>query len=139
MDGVIRTTDSDFWEFGAIEGGGSFEGTTATKWLTDSLKLKRVLRDMLIELHKDVEDDKVRHIQTVGILTGGLRAQLFRCWAPHRDGVIICESVGRVEQFPRLAMTLHKHLWGLLAMVDVAVSMVADTMAVILGHDLAPA
>jgi hypothetical protein len=131
MDGIIRSVGENFFEFGAIESGKTLGDTNTTKWISDGLKLKRVMRDMLVRLHEEVDEDAVRHVQTVGILTSGLRAQLFRCWAPRKGGVVVCETVGPVHEFPRNVPRLHRSLWPLLEMVSLAVEIVEKTWAIV--------
>jgi hypothetical protein len=96
------------------------------------------MRDMLIRLHDEVDDEAVKHCQTVGILTSGFRAQLLRCWAPRRGAVVVCDIVGPVQEFPRNVQRLHANLWPLLTMVDTAVSIVAETSAIVESGGLQP-
>jgi hypothetical protein len=132
MDGIIRSWHhTNYYELGAIESGKESAAPTTTKWLYDGLKLKRALGDMLLDLHDRVADEAVGHVQTVGILTSGFKAQMVRCWAPQGGWAIICDTVGPVHEFPRDVETLNRDLWPLIAMVDMAVTMVADTLAVV--------
>jgi len=48
-DGIFRMS-KDRLEFGAIEAGRKWEGVNGRKYITDSLKLSKMLRDMLVKL-----------------------------------------------------------------------------------------
>lgn len=74
LDGVIRSIEDDFYEYGGIEVARSFSGVTSTKWLSDSLKLVKALRDMLFRLHELVDHDGtiVKRLQVVGVFNAGI-------------------------------------------------------------------
>jgi len=131
IDGIIRSVHHDQLEFGAIEAGKKFDGTGATKWIEDSNKLRRVLRDMLVRLHGEVDNDSVKRVQTVGIITGGLRFQLLRCWAMKKGGVVLCENLGPVREYPKNMHKLHKCLWHLIQSVDTAIRIIQETSNVV--------
>nr|CAG8669897.1 4166_t:CDS:2 [Entrophospora candida] len=58
-------------EFGGSEVGKFFQGEHGTKWLAESgLKLPKSLRDMLVELNKQVIDISEK-IEMVGFVKGG--------------------------------------------------------------------
>src|SRR5436190_21732511 len=70
--------NGDRLEFGAIEAGKAWEGKKGRKYLTDSLKLGKMLRDMLVQLATECNNDEeiVRKLRTVGILHSANRFQL---------------------------------------------------------------
>lgn len=74
LDGVIRTVEDDYYEYGGMEVARSFGGVTSTKWLSDSLKLAKALRDMLFRLHELVDHDAaiVKRLQVVGVFNAGM-------------------------------------------------------------------
>ncbi|CAG8575774.1 990_t:CDS:2 [Acaulospora morrowiae] len=76
-DGVFRLR-KDRLEFGAIETGRKWEGKSGTKYMTDSLKICKMLKDMLNQLaiECDMKEDLVRKLQVVGILNGANRIQV---------------------------------------------------------------
>ncbi|CAG8583273.1 13599_t:CDS:2 [Funneliformis mosseae] len=71
-------------EFGAIEAGRSWEGTKGTKLLTDSLKMCKMLKDMLNELASEcnMKEDIVRKLQVAGILQGANMMQVITADLP---------------------------------------------------------
>ena len=73
LDGIIRSVEDDFCEYGGIEVARSFGGVTSTKWLSDSLKLVKALRDMLFQLHELVDHDPaiLKRLQVVGVFNAG--------------------------------------------------------------------
>ncbi|CAG8819835.1 41321_t:CDS:2 [Gigaspora margarita] len=56
-DGVFRL-NGDRLEFGAIEVGKKWEGRNGKKYITDSLKLSKMFRDMLVQLAKECNNDE---------------------------------------------------------------------------------
>ncbi len=76
-DGIFRIS-KDRLEFGAIEAGRKWEGANGRKYITDSLKLSKMLRDMLVKLIMTFKgnEQKMRQLQTVGILHSANRFQL---------------------------------------------------------------
>lgn len=75
-DGIFRIT-KDRMEFGAIETGRKWEGLNGSKYLRDSLKLGKMLKDMFTQLvvECDGKEDVIRKLQVIGILNGGNRLQ----------------------------------------------------------------
>ncbi|CAG8483395.1 8696_t:CDS:2 [Funneliformis mosseae] len=82
-DGIFRLI-GDRLEFGAIEAGKKWEGKSGRKYIIDSLKLSKTLRDMFVQLAKECDDDEqiVRKLQTVGMLHSGNRFQLLTLDVP---------------------------------------------------------
>lgn len=84
LDAVIRTVEDDTHEYGGMEVARSYSGQTSSKWLGDTFKLAKALRDMLHRLHVRVEhDEKVaRKLQVVGVFCAGVKIQTVRlgCW-----------------------------------------------------------
>ncbi|RIB13501.1 hypothetical protein C2G38_2144522 [Gigaspora rosea] len=82
-DGMFRL-NGDRLEFGAIEAGKKWEGRNGKKYITDSLKLSKMLRDMLVQLAKECNSDEqiVRKLQTVGMLHSANRFQLLTLDVP---------------------------------------------------------
>nr|CAG8668960.1 7504_t:CDS:2 [Entrophospora candida] len=76
-DGVFRLCKKRL-EFGAIETGRKWEGQCGTKYLADSLKLCKMLKDMLVQLSTECDwlEDFVRKLQVVGVLQGANRVQV---------------------------------------------------------------
>lgn len=100
LDGIIRTVEDDSYEYGGLEVARTFRGTSSTKWLDDSRKLIRALRDMLGRLHRLVDGDVevVGKLQVVGIVTAGLALQLCRLFNPH--GYVCLLKREKVHQVP---------------------------------------
>ncbi|CAG8604938.1 1103_t:CDS:2, partial [Acaulospora morrowiae] len=88
IDGIIYTVDRLF-EFGAIEGARSFSGVSDRKYLLETFKMPKTLRDMYAELLRaaNYEDQKSDKLQVFGILHLGLWIQFARLW---RAGGSIC-------------------------------------------------
>ncbi|KAG0634433.1 hypothetical protein HOY80DRAFT_527915 [Tuber brumale] len=85
LDAIIRTLEDDSYEYGGMEVARTFTGgVTSTKWLGDTFKLAKALRDMLYRLHKLVNGDVsiARQVQVVGIRTAGLALQFLRLGHP---------------------------------------------------------
>ncbi|GES87242.1 C2H2-type zinc finger transcription factor [Rhizophagus clarus] len=76
-DGIFRLK-GDRLEIGAIEAGRKWEGTNGRKYLKDSLKLSKMLRDMIVQLTKECNGNEriVRKLQTIGMLHSANRFQL---------------------------------------------------------------
>ncbi|RUS35524.1 hypothetical protein BC938DRAFT_480697 [Jimgerdemannia flammicorona] len=83
VDGIFRTYVNEV-EYGAIKVSKDFKGVTATKWLDDARKLAKAMHDILVQLCHVVrfEEPKVRELQVVGILHGGLKLQSMRMNSP---------------------------------------------------------
>ncbi|GES72852.1 C2H2-type zinc finger transcription factor [Rhizophagus clarus] len=110
-DGIFRMS-KDRLELGAIETGKKWEGANGRKYITDSLKLSKMLRDMLVRLIMKFEgnEQKMRLLQIVGILHSGNRFQLLTMDIP--KGYIcrikrldFLEVAGRIND-PPLAFVL---------------------------------
>jgi len=71
-DGVFRERNGRN-EFGAIEAAKEFGGKASTKWLQESFKTPKVMRDMLVQLAGAVNNDpgSVRQLRTIGWLHFG--------------------------------------------------------------------
>lgn len=84
LDAVIRTVEDDTHEYGGMEVARSYSGETSSKWLGDTFKLAKALRDMLHRLHVRVNHDEnvVRRLQVVGVFCAGVKIQTIRmgCW-----------------------------------------------------------
>ncbi|CAB4375538.1 unnamed protein product [Rhizophagus irregularis] len=72
-------------EIGGIEAGRKWEGKNGRKYLRDSLKLGKMLRDMLVQLIKECNGDEqiIRKLQTVGMLHNANRFQLLTMDIPN--------------------------------------------------------
>ncbi|CAG8500222.1 16690_t:CDS:2 [Funneliformis caledonium] len=68
-DGIFKQYKKHI-EFGAVEAGRKWEGKNSTKYLTDSLKLCKMIKDVLTQLSIECNgvEDLVRKIQVIGIL-----------------------------------------------------------------------
>lgn len=69
-DGVLRIDDG---EAGAMEHAKKFTGEGSRKWVSDSLKVVKVLHDMLYHLESRVNYSLpiLRQLPVVGLVTGG--------------------------------------------------------------------
>ncbi|PKC72595.1 hypothetical protein RhiirA1_490952 [Rhizophagus irregularis] len=83
-DGIFRLK-GDRLEIGGIEAGRKWEGKNGRKYLRDSLKLSKMLRDMLVQLIKECNGDEqiIRKLQTVGMLHSANRFQLITMDIPN--------------------------------------------------------
>ncbi|CAB5315343.1 unnamed protein product [Rhizophagus irregularis] len=83
-DGIFRLK-GDRLEIGGIEAGRKWEGKNGRKYLRDSLKLSKMLRDMLVQLIKECNGDEqiIRKLQTVGMLHSANRFQLLTMDIPY--------------------------------------------------------
>ncbi|CAG8759610.1 10046_t:CDS:2 [Cetraspora pellucida] len=117
-DGVFRLR-KDHWEFGAIEAGRKWEGLKGTKYMTDSLKLCKMLKDMLDKLFVECEMKKniVEKLKVIGILHGANRIQVIT--VDHPKGYVtrinrnkIQEVAGRLTNSKPLALVLKEILYA---------------------------
>lgn len=101
LDGIIRTVEDDYYEYGAVEVARTFNGVTSTKWLGDSFKLAKALRDMLLRLHELVGNDQsiVKRLQVVGVATAGLSFQYIRM--NHPSGYVCLLQREKLQQVPK--------------------------------------
>lgn len=74
LDAIIRTVEDDYFEYGGMEVARTFNGITSSKWLGDSFKLAKALRDMLFRLHGLVDHNEaiVKRLQVVGVFNAGM-------------------------------------------------------------------
>ncbi|RIA85015.1 hypothetical protein C1645_831433 [Glomus cerebriforme] len=115
-DGVFRLS-VDRLEFVATEAGRKWEGRSGTKYLNDSLKINKMLKDMIGKLAVacDEKEDLIRKLQVVGILHGANRIQLLIMDYPkgyisrvkHRK---VHTVAGRLNKSEPLAYTLKEIL-----------------------------
>lgn len=91
LDAVVRTIEGDFDEFCGMEiARGYAGGETSTKWLSDTFKLAKVLKDMLHCLHKRVDHDEAicKKLRVVGVICNGLKLQMVRM-GHYKGGIAI--------------------------------------------------
>ncbi|CAG8698903.1 15023_t:CDS:2, partial [Racocetra persica] len=117
-DGVFRL-HKDRLEFGIIEAGRKWEGQAGSKYLSDSLKASKMLKDMLCQLVSecDMKESLSRKLQAVGILHGANRIQIITADLP--EGYItrirrrkIQEVTGRLTVSNPLALVLKEILYA---------------------------
>ncbi|CAG8501609.1 11535_t:CDS:2 [Diversispora eburnea] len=117
-DGVFRLS-KDRLEFGAIEAKRKWEGENGTGYLKDSLKLNKMLKDMLNQLVIvcNMREDFARKLQVVGMLLGKNRIQVITADLP--KGYVtriqrrkIHEVAGRLTKFKPLAFVLKEILYA---------------------------
>lgn len=84
MDGIFKTDGNNAFEYGAIEVSSCFRGSADTKYICDSQKLTKVLRDMLYRLHELVDHNPaiVASLQVIGVINAGYSLQLIRMHNP---------------------------------------------------------
>ncbi|KAG0135417.1 hypothetical protein HOY82DRAFT_600492 [Tuber indicum] len=78
QNGIIRSLENDYHEYGGIEDGPSFGGCVREReWLVDNFKLLKSLRDMIKRLDKLVQNNPHfrQRMQVVRISTAGLAMQ----------------------------------------------------------------
>jgi hypothetical protein len=123
LDGVVCTYEEDPYEFAGLEIARTFHGgTKSTKWLRDSRKLTRALRDMFHRLHHRVQLDDpaaARKLQAVGIVTAGLSLQICRLFNPR--GYVCLLKAEKVHQVPPTVGELRNLLFLLKAVVQMKV------------------
>ncbi|CAI2190738.1 14369_t:CDS:2 [Funneliformis geosporum] len=117
-DGVFRLC-KDRLEFGAIETGRKWEGEKGTKYMHDSLKMCKMLKDMVTQLAIicDGREELVRKLEVVGILHGANRIQIITMDYP--KGYIsrikrrkFCKVPGRLTNSTPLALVLKEILYA---------------------------
>jgi hypothetical protein len=90
---MLRTVEDDFHEFFCMEISNTFQGgDTSTKWLDDSQKLFRSLRDMLGRLAQ--RGGK----QVVGAVAAGLKLAIWRMY--HSKGYTCVLKRERIQTVP---------------------------------------
>lgn len=73
LDAIIKTVEDDYHEYGGMEVARSFRGITSSKWLGDTFKLAKALRDMLhrLDVLVDHKESIVKKLQVVGVFNAG--------------------------------------------------------------------
>ncbi|CAI2189013.1 15020_t:CDS:2, partial [Funneliformis geosporum] len=101
IDGIIHIVDKPL-EVGAIEGARSYSGVSDQKYLLETFKMPKTLRDMYAELMRalDYDDQKANKIQVIGILHLGLWIQFARLCKFSEMGVI---------SFLKLLVSIYQH------------------------------
>ncbi|CAG8788380.1 7739_t:CDS:2, partial [Dentiscutata erythropus] len=81
IDGIIYNVEYNL-ELGAIESARTFKDEYDRKYLHESFKLPKVLRDIYCDLVRFIkyDEEKSNSIQVIGILHFGLRLQFVRLW-----------------------------------------------------------
>lgn len=81
IDGIIYNVEHNL-ELGAIESARIFKDEYDRKYLHESFKLPKVLRDIYCDLVRFIkyDEEKSDSIQVIGILHFGLRLQFVRLW-----------------------------------------------------------
>nr|CAG8444148.1 9718_t:CDS:2 [Entrophospora candida] len=111
-DGVIRLY-KDRLESGAIEAGRKWEETNGTKYMSDSLKISKMLKDMLDKLIREckIKESLIKKLKVIGILHGANRLQVLT--VDHPKGYItrinrnnVQEVAGRLTNAKPLAFVL---------------------------------
>lgn len=75
-DSIVRYRDI---EVGAAEHARAFDGTDSSKWTSDTLKLVKLLHDMLVRLRRHVHAaEALRQVPLVGLISAGLQYQPLR-------------------------------------------------------------
>ncbi|CAG8571588.1 1427_t:CDS:2 [Paraglomus occultum] len=129
-DGVFRLPNSRL-EVGAIEAGRKYKEKSGTKLLSDSLKLSKMLKDMMDKLIKECGTKE--GLKVIGILNGANRLQVLTVDRPkgyvtrmnHNN---IQEVAGRLTNTKPLALVLKEILY--------VRSIITATMYIIDKHDL---
>jgi hypothetical protein len=118
LDGVLCTYEEDPFEFAGLEIARTFQGgTKSTKWLHDSEKLVRALRDMLHRLHQRADPDvAVGKLQVFGIVTAGLSLQISRLVNPR--GYVCLLKAHQVHRVPSTVGELGKLFFLLRSVVQ---------------------
>ncbi|CAG8668622.1 23488_t:CDS:2 [Cetraspora pellucida] len=105
-------------EFGAIEAGRNWEGTKGTKLLTNSLKMSKMLKDMINVLATEcnMKEDVLRKLQIAGILQGANMMQVITVDLPM--GYVTCihrrkfyEVPGRLNKYQPLGFIIMEVLF----------------------------
>ncbi|CUS09193.1 unnamed protein product [Tuber aestivum] len=113
LDGIIRTLGHAPLVYGGMEAGATITGgVTAPRRLGDNFKLVKCLRDMLSQLHEEVNGDSsiTRLVQVVGIFTSGLALQYALLGHPgvgYREPVVhMPDSVERLPELLRMLVVV---------------------------------
>ncbi|RIB00643.1 hypothetical protein C2G38_1139351 [Gigaspora rosea] len=127
-DGVFRLHKGRL-EFGAIEAGRNWEEINGTKYMSDSLKISKMLKDMLDKLIREckMKENLVKKLKVIGILHGANRLQVLTI--DHPEGYItrinrnnVQEVAGRLTNSKPLALVLKEVLYArsiIIATMDV--------------------
>ena len=115
VDGLFHMKENRSVEFGAIESAKILAaGDVSSKWISDSDKLRKIMRDIMgrlaIQVHQN-QSTVLSELQVIGISTAGFDVQLLRMSQP---AGYIClfqtlKSLSvprRVEEFPELPVVL---------------------------------
>ncbi|CAG8676634.1 14779_t:CDS:2, partial [Cetraspora pellucida] len=126
-DGVFRLHKGRL-EFGTIEAGRNWEEINGTKYMSDSLKISKMLKDMLDKLIRErkMKEDLVKKLKVIGILHGANRLQVLT--VDHPKGYITrinrnnVQVAGRLTNSKPLALVLKEVLYArsvIIATMDV--------------------
>lgn len=122
-DGIVHLKSGDQFEIVLVEVAKDFTGPFSTKWLLDSAKLRLAMREMLLRMHAQVPGDDVSEYQTIGIMNGGFKFQVIRCWCSKKGGTMFYKvsemvefptDIGQIEQMWRLL----RLMGGLLPVIE---------------------
>ncbi|KAL7270019.1 hypothetical protein RUND412_007284 [Rhizina undulata] len=115
FDCIIKTIGENPYEFCAVEAAGKYEGEMSKKWHHDSLKLIKVLHDMLSRLERLIDNDDVilRKLCVTGIICAGLHCQILQL--NYADGYTCVLSRTQIHRVPATVQGLPELLALLLS------------------------
>jgi len=138
FDGILRSFEDDSQEFVAVEAARKLiGGSEATKWMKDSRKVEKALRDMLSRLHDVVGHDWaiIPSLEVVGINTAGFDFQT--CRMSHTKGHVCLLKREATRRFPTSVSQLQELLLLLAHIVQIK-GVVARTVKAIRSRLQAP-
>lgn len=138
FDGILRSFEDGSQEFVAVEAARRLiGGAEATKWMKDSRKVEKALRDMLGRLHDVVGHDWkiIPNLEVVGINTAGFDFQT--CRMSHPKGHVCLLKWEATRRFPTSVSQLQELLLLLAHIVQIK-GVVARTVKAVRGRLQAP-
>ena len=114
VDGLFHLNDDRSVEFGAIESARMLHaGDVSSKWISDSDKLGKMMRDIIgrLAIHVRHRSSLLSQLQVIGIMTAGFDIQLFRMSQPAGYVCLLHASdplsvPRRVAEFSQLVLVL---------------------------------
>jgi hypothetical protein len=95
VDGLFHAVDNRGIEFGVIESAPRLRaGETSSKWLGDKKKMRKIMRDIFVQLAIEAKHDPrvVQDLEVVAYSTAGMKMQVLRMARPMGYVLVLSED-----------------------------------------------
>jgi hypothetical protein len=114
VDGLFHAVDNRGIEFGVIESAPRLSGgETSSKWLGDKKKMRKIMRDIFVQLAIEAKHDPrvVQDLEVVAYSTAGMKMQVLRMARPMGYVLVLTEDQPvtvpqSITQFSELLLVL---------------------------------